>query len=589
MTLAAFRAFCAQLQIPSKDQGLVPFAPWWGTQEYLHRELQRAREDGIHEVIICKGRQEGVTTYFDAHALFYLQTHPGLTGILVSDDDDNRDYRRDVLLQMLGTLPKSYRWPVRLSNRGALAWTPPNGSRLLFAAAGSRMGSNLGRSRGLNYLLADEVGSWVDFRAIAALRAAFSRTHPERFYAWNSTARGFNPFHDLWQTAQRAVTQRAIFIGWWWHQGYRIERSHAELWAAYGTRRPSVGERQWMRAVKDQYAVTITPEQLAWYRWQLVEEFLGDEALLAQEFPVLAEDAFQAFGEKFIAPTLVQKVRLAVARQPRPEGYTYEWGPTLDESRVKAAGLTTALLRVWEEPQPDGVYVLSAHPSRSSSPGAAQFVCQAWRAWPDHLGQVAEYAAEQGAMYQFAWVIGHLGGAYRPVLPPYLILEVNTTGLHVLNELQRLEQFGYGLSPIARRGNHLLDFLGSMQQYFYRRPDTYSTRPPLQWKTGPTNRPWLLHGLRDELERGHVTVRSPELVDELAMLRVGEAGDADQIAAGGLATESRAVCAALAVECWLKQAMPDLLTYVPPKTVTKETVTSVEQRLVQNFLGGILR
>ena len=124
----AFRAFCAQLQIPSKDRGLVPFSPWWGTQEYLHRELQRAREDEIREVVICKGRQEGVTTYFDAHDLFYLQTHPGLTGILVSDDDDNRDYRRDVLLQMLGTLPKSYRWPVRLSNPGALAPAPPHPS-----------------------------------------------------------------------------------------------------------------------------------------------------------------------------------------------------------------------------------------------------------------------------------------------------------------------------------------------------------------------------------------------------------------------------------------------------------------------------
>src|SRR3990167_3218546 len=131
-----FRAFCAELQIPSKDHGLVPLDPFWGTQEYLHRELQRAREDDIHEVVICKGRQEGVTTYFDAHDLFYLQTHPGLTGILVSDDDDNRDYRRDVLLQMLGTLPKGLRWPVRLSNRGGLAWGPPNGPRVPVRRAG---------------------------------------------------------------------------------------------------------------------------------------------------------------------------------------------------------------------------------------------------------------------------------------------------------------------------------------------------------------------------------------------------------------------------------------------------------------------
>ena len=40
----AFRAFCAQLQIPSKDRGLVPFSPWWGTQEELHRGVQRGGE-----------------------------------------------------------------------------------------------------------------------------------------------------------------------------------------------------------------------------------------------------------------------------------------------------------------------------------------------------------------------------------------------------------------------------------------------------------------------------------------------------------------------------------------------------------------
>lgn len=587
MSLADFPAFCARLQIPSKDLGFVPFAPLWGTQTYLLQQIEMALAEGIHELVVCKGRQEGITTLLDALDLYYLQTHPGLTGMLVSDDDDNRDYRRDVLLQMLGTLPKGFRWPVRLNNRGQLAWAAPNNSRLLFAAAGSRMGSNLGRSRGLNYLHGDEVGTWPDPQAIAALRAAFSRSHPARLYCWNSTARGYNAFHEMWQTAERAVTQRAIFVGWWRHKGYRITKDQADLWAAYGPRRSTADERQWTRAVKERYEIIITPEQLAWYRFQLAEEFLGDEALRAQEFPCLPEDAFQAFGEKFVAPALVQKFRLAVAKQKRPDTYDYEWGATLDESRVHTAEVGP--LRVWEEPRPEGVYVLAAHPSRSSSPGAAQYVCQVWRAWPDRLEQVAEYAAEHGAMYQFAWVIGHLGGAYRTGLPPYLILEVNTTGLHVLNELQRLEQYGYGLSTAMRAKSDLVDLVSSMRQYLYRRPDTYSTRPPLQWKTGANNRPWLLHGLRDELERGHLGLRSAELVDELGMLRVGERDDADEIGAGGLSQDSRAVCAALAVKAWLDMAMPDLLTYVPPKEPTKESPTSVEQRLVQGFLGGVLR
>ena len=586
--LSGFPAFCARLQIPSRDRGLVPFAPMWGSQRYLLGEIEAGLRAGIHEFVIVKGRQLGVTTLCDALDLWYLQSYSGLTGMLVSDDDDNRDYRRDVLLQMLASLPRSHRWPVRLNNRGQLAWAAPNRSRLLFAAAGTRLGSNLGRSRGLNFLHGDEVGTWPDAQVVAALRAALSTKHPARLYLWNSTARGFNVFHEMWKVAQTAVTQRAIFVGWWRHEGYRIEQAARALWEAYGVAAPSPDEWLWMRAIEERYDVEIELEQLAWYRWQLAEEFVGDASLLAQEFPCLPEDAFQAFGEKFIAPALIQRLRLALPAAGAAAGYRYEWGAALDESRVVAAEPGATTLRVWEEPVPEAVYVLSAHPSWSSSPHAPQFVCQVWRAWPDRLEQVAEYATEHGAMYQFAWVIGHLAGAYRTFVPVYLILEIGTTGLHVLNELQRLEQYGYGLSLPARR-REIIDLVGSMRQYLFRRPDTLLSRPLLQWKTSPQNRPWLLHGVRDELERGHVTVRSAELLDELSWLRQGEGGDHDEIAAGGTMRDDRAIAAALAVEAWLKMAMPDLLEWISPKEPDRLSPKSAEHRLVSNFLNGLTR
>jgi hypothetical protein len=588
LDVAGFEEFGRQLTIPSKDSGLVRLEPW-GTQRHLIREIDAGLEQDVHDFVVLKGgRQIGGTTTCDALSLWWCQANPGIQGMLVSDDDPNRDYRRDVILEMLESLPRDYRQEVRLNNLGQLAWR--NRSRLMFAAAGRRSGGNLGRSRGVNYLEADEVGSWRNQESVSALRAALSTKNPRRLYVWNSTARGIGTvFHDMCKVAQRAVTQRFIFLAWWRHEGCRIERTQGELWDRYWLERPqpTQEERQWMSEVRLRYEVEIQPEQLAWYRWQLVEEFFGDEAMLAQEFGCLPEDCFQAFGDKFIAPPILQRLRIALDAAPRPSGYRYDWGPTLDESRVIADDPDTAPLVIWEEPDPLGAYVVSGHPAWSSSPNAAHYVAQVWRVWPDRIVQVAEYAADAGAMYQFAWVLLHLAGAYRTQLPTYFILEVGVTGYRVLEEIQLLERHGYGLS--LRGKQQIENLIGSVQHYYYVRPDNiYARTSPIEWKTDHDKRPWILHGLRDTIERDHITIRSRELIDELAAVRRGEEGDSDVIAGAAASSDARVMTAALATECWMRSAMPDLHMMVAPKEAGPADPTSVQQRLVQNYLSRLV-
>ena len=591
LDLPRLREFCAHVIIPSRDHGLIPMTPLFTTQEYILQEINAGLEADVHDFVVLKGgRQIGGSTIFDALTLFYLQEHAGLNGMLVSDDDSNRDYRRDVLLQMHASLPKAWRWPIRMSNRGALAWAPPNGSRLLFDAAGLRPGSNLGRSKGLNVLYADEVGSWPDQQAISALQASLSETHPLRLSLWVSTARGFNAFHAMWTTAETAVKTRAIFVAWWRHAAYRIEREQRELWDAYGARRMTAEERQWVREIRKRYAVELEPEQLVWYRWKLDEQFYGDEAMMAQEFACLPGDAFQAFGDKFIPPPTLQRLRIALGEAPTATNYQYAWGETLDASGIERCDPKDATLRIWEEPDNRGVYVLGAHPAHSSSShGASAFVIQVWRVWPDAIVQVAEFADPDMATYQFAWAILHLAGAYRTLIPAYFILEIGGTGYRVLEEIQLLQQHGYGLSPSARKQN-LHDFLGAVSHYFFFRPDNVSSKTaPIEWKTGPNNRPWLLHGLRDTIERGHMTIRSAALLDELAALRRAESGDADEIKAGGtILSDSRAVCAALSVEVWLRTAMPDLPMLTAPKEPLKPRAATVGEHVVASYLGRLL-
>jgi hypothetical protein len=585
--LSAYQSFASRLTIPSRDQGLILFDRPFGTQLALRKAIAAGWERDIHDFVILKGgRQIGGSTEADALSLYWLQHHHGMVGQMVSDDLPNLKYRRKVMRAMLTSLPRAWRFPINQDNLDFLEWAAPCRSTLVFDYAGLRTESNLGRSKGLNYLYADEVGSWPDQKAVSALEAALSEKHPHRLYLWISTARGFNTFKAMWDGAKGATARRRIFLAWWQHDGYRVERDSRE-YKRYGGANPRADERLWIEVIKRRYRRTISREQLAWYRWTLREKFFGDETMMAQEFSCIPEDAFQAFGDKFIEPVMVQGLRVKLEDAPEPTGLRYEWAGTIDAVRVHECEPREAPLRVWEQPDPEGVYVVAGHPSWSSSPEAAQFVAMVFRVWPDRITQVAEYATDAGAMYQFAWVLLHLAGAYRMRLPAYMIVEVGATGYRVLEEIQMLERYGFGLSVSAR--GQLGDVLGSVRHYFYFRPDSPFTRTaPQDWKTGPNNRAWLLHGLRDALERGHLTIRSAALLDELAALRRGEEGDNDQIAGGAGQSDSRAICAALGVQAWSSTAIADLDVVLAPREPGPEVATSVQQRMVQHWIGSAL-
>lgn len=586
LDIAAVQDFCSHITIPSKDQGLILFDGLFGTQRYLLEEYERGFADGIRDFTVEKGRQEGITTIMDALRLYWPQTHSGTQGLFVSNSDENRDFRRDVCLEMLNSLPRAYRLPVRVNNKNLLAWPS---SRLMFDAAGSRQESDLGRSRGVNFLDADEVGLWESPHDIEALRASLSDRHPMRFYSWNGTARGFNHFYDMCQEAQKAATQRFIFIGWYRHELYRVdELAQPAVWEQYNGRLTRE-ERDWIREVKRLYGLEIAAEQVVWYRWVLEEKFYGDEAMRAQEFPCLPDDAFQAFGDRFIPATDIQTLRLAAKKAPKPTGYRYEVAQHWDESTVLRAPVDKAPLLVWEEPEPWASYIVAGHPWGSSSPTAAQWVAQVYRAWPDSLVQVAEYTADEGTTYGFAWLLMYLCGAYNVNASPFLICEANGPGYAVMNQIKLFQELGYGLTS-ARRAQGLQDFTGAFRRYFYARPDNLSWKSaPIDWKTNPDIRPYLLHSLADTVIRGHMQVRSPLLINSLAGLRRGESGDNDQIEGGAGRSDAHAICAALAVKAWQDFAMNDLVNTVAPKAAERSAPTTVSHAIVSNFMDRLLR
>lgn len=590
--LPAFSAFAAHVTTATRDEGVIRLTQLMGTQRYMLQEINRGLAEGVCSFVFLKGgRQVGGSTLLDLLTLWWLQRHLGMVGQMVSDDEPNMKYRRKVLRQMLASLPRDYRYPTNSDNANWLEIMDPNDramlSTLVFDYAGVRDNSNLGRSKGLNFLYADEVGSWTDEKAVDALKAALSERHPHRFYGWVSTARGFNVFKEMWDEAKTAVSTRRAFIPWWRHEGYRIEPDDPRFERYDG--RMTADEKMWTREVRREWDVEIQPEQVIWRRWKLAEEFRGDETMMSQEYGSIPEECFQAFGDKFISPHEIQRLRLALKTDAAPSGFRYVWGRTLDESALLPCAPAKAPLRIWQKPVEWGAYIIAGHPWGSSSANATHWVAQVYQAWPDHLEQVAEYASETGTTQEFAWILLHLAGYYRDPHTPFLVIEVQGPGRAVEKHLALFREHGFGLGSGAK-ATGVQDLFGAYRHYFWYRPDHLGGKSPsLDLQTNPTERPYFVHMLADVIARQQMTIRSDALVTSLASLRRGESGDNDQIAGGAAQSDAHAMCAMLAVRCWQDQAMGDLERIIPKKQQPENgRVPSMGEVVVGQFFKRLL-
>ena len=211
LNLKQFYAFCSQLKIETKEQGLQNLDHLLGTQTYVMDEIAKGLAEEKHFFVILKGRQLGVTTISLALDLYWHYVNAGLNGTLVTDTEENRDMFRGTLSAYMDGLPKEYKIPVLSHNRNSLALK--NRSRIFYQVAGLRAKGTLGRGKGITYLHGTETSSWGDEEGLASLLASLAETNPKRLYVFESTARGFNMFHDMYVTAKRARTQHAIFCG----------------------------------------------------------------------------------------------------------------------------------------------------------------------------------------------------------------------------------------------------------------------------------------------------------------------------------------------------------------------------------------
>ena len=544
--LKQFYEFCSQLKIETKEQGLRKMDNLLGTQTYVMQEIASGLEEGKHFFVILKGRQLGITTISLALDLYWHFINNGLQGTLTTDTEENRDMFRSTLAMYMDGLPKEYKIPLIAHNRNQLSLK--NRSRLFYQVAGLRAKGSLGRGKAITYLHGTETSSWGDEEGLASLLASLAETNPNRLYIFESTARGFNMFHEMYTTAKRARTQKAIFCGWWRNEFYAAD-PNSDVYKVYWDGRLSPEEKEWTRDIKKLYNVEINSRQMAWWRWKMLEG-IKDESLMMQEFPPTEDYAFIMTGTSFFSTARCTDAA-KIAKKISFDNYRYVFGANFQDTDVVKSTERLATLKVWEEPVDTAYYVIGADPAYGSSDWADRFCIQVFRCYSDGMEQVAAFATSELNTYQFAWVIAHLAGAYKNST---LNLEVNGPGQAVINELRNLKRQAAAMA--GDMGRHLMDVYGSMSNYIWRRNDTMGGMSnSIGWLTTTQTKERMLSYMKDYFERGMMAIYDMDTLDEMKTI-TREGGS---ISASGRNKDDRVIASALSAAAYAEQLQPRLI------------------------------
>lgn len=265
-------------KIRTKDQKLVKF------KKNTVQNLLHDRCTGMD--IILKARQMGVSTYFLLKLLDRAAFTPNHTVAIVSHD-------RKSMETLFGIIRRAHKYMFphvkpELAKGGGSIY------QLNFPAIDSRIYCTLEAvSDTINSL---HVSEYALMNNPERIKTSMDAVPADGFISIETTARGFNFFHDLWNAKDSAFTKH--FFPWFLQQEYEIKSSKLKL---------SPEEKQLIKYSKKEFGINLTHNQLAWRRWKIKQK--GDKDNFLQEFPEDDATCFIATGENFFDVRIISKLK----------------------------------------------------------------------------------------------------------------------------------------------------------------------------------------------------------------------------------------------------------------------------------------
>ncbi len=552
---AAFYDFLKHILIDSKEQG-GSYCLADGLYDAQIRLIDGIFEglcNDIHDYKILKSRQLGISTISEALFVFFLGMIPGIQAACVFDTAGHLKTARMRIKNLIKRLPKSLKYPAIVEDsRDLLALS--SGASVVWMAAGVReteSSGGLGRSTGINFLWGSEVSSWRNDEGITSLIETLSESFEDRLYIWESTARGYNQWHEMWLEAKKDdLGQKAIFIGWWAHPLHVIKKSDRRF-DRYGVKEPSKEESQVIAKVKSEYNHDITIEQLAWHRFKMDPTREADEGekkggqFKIQEQPSVEEECFTQAGSSFFDHVALNQHAQRLITFPKSKNYRYLFGTEFPQTIIVPATFWREVqLRVWDTPEPGVQYIVSADPAYGRNPDNDRSAVQVLACYADCVEQVAEYASPTTNTTEFAWVIASIAAWYKNVA---VIIELDGPGEAVWKEYEgipRLVRSAYMRQSAEERG--LVDVFNNVRNYVFQRPDAMTGRGNnWQWKTG-NRKEAIMEKLRAFVQTGQIIIKSMDTLDEMRAI----ARDGASIEAPSHKHDDRVLALAFGLRAW---------------------------------------
>lgn len=554
---ANFLKYSKHIVIISKDKGFLHLSKgnWYGSQKYLIYKMWEAvkENDECRTFVILKGRQMGITTILLGLDLFYAYTVRGARLAIMMNDYINANLARKAIISdyHMNIPPKQRKADLATNTRDFTRFDNFSEIHYLYTSDRSNKKGTVGRSRGFNYIHASEVAYFKNMEDLFAVRASLSNSHPYRMFIYESTANGYNDFYDMWETAKKSPVQKAIFLGWWLKEDYRVDPNKEPTAYKFYSYSPSSEEAAWIRQVKKLYGVEISMAQLAWWRKQLAEQYMNDENFCLQEFPFTEYQAFQLSGMRFFNTNIIN-TQLDHVKEAKPERYRiYYSRDFIIEKDSSAANLT-----IFEKPEQGGTYVVGVDPTMGANMDSDNAVIQVFRCYKDRIEQVAEFADNQVDPQALARYVLLLASIYNSAM---VILEVTGVGHSTLAEIDKLKREGW-VPEVKNLPEELREVFNTnirkSREYLYSRQDALRKSFVRHWKTTAETKVSLLGAFRGALTEGKIILRSKELVEE--MTRVVKDGSVIEAQSGW--HDDRVIAAALCWECYdkfLRRIAPD--------------------------------
>ncbi len=452
------------LRIKSKTAQIIPLqlnAPQRKLYDALAEQYRRGKP---MRAIVLKARQMGFSTLTEAMIFKRTATARNIKSGIVAHIEQATANLFGMFKLYYDNLPEALKPKLRASNAREVVFDNGEGTGLNSQIkCMTAMGKGVGRSDTFQNLHISEYAFWPADKAkiLAGLLQAVPHT-PDTMIVIESTPNGYDHFKELWDAAVRGESDFApVFCGWNELDEYRRPYDGFEF---------TPKETELMRT----YA--LDPEQIAWRRWCIANNFNGDELLFRQEYPICAQEAFINSGECIFDLEAIER-GLANARPPLTRGYFDYTYNGLKISNIEFRQDPHGFIEIYRQPDPNTPYVIGAD---TAGEGSDRFVAQVI----DNITglQVATFKRRFDEAL-FARQLYCLGMWYNKAL---VSVEVNFSSYPV----KELDRLGYP-KQFVRQGEDT--FAGTMYHSY-------------GFKTTSVTRPVIIATLQD------VVRQSPELI-----------------------------------------------------------------------------